>query len=232
MIAQVFGAGMRKHTIFLSLTFLLNWFGIQVFAVLGTTVLTEGTGVSFNNSLLVLILSNAVAYVGYVTHGFVGDKIGRRETIAIGWLLSGVAFGLMLLVASGTAAVVALYVVGLFFLIGPWSAVMFYVGESYPTRIRATGASFVNSMGPIGGILGSALLTALLSAGATMKVAAFVAGALAVFASGLTVLGARRIRPHDPSIDEVIDYHEETTIGSGPHIHLPEEEEAEPGLRA
>ncbi len=35
---QLFGANVRMHTIFLGLVFLLNWFAIQVFTVLGTTV--------------------------------------------------------------------------------------------------------------------------------------------------------------------------------------------------
>src|SRR5215204_2319563 len=41
-LQQIFEPDIRRHTIFLSLAFLTNWIGIQVFAVLGTTVLTEG----------------------------------------------------------------------------------------------------------------------------------------------------------------------------------------------
>jgi hypothetical protein len=43
---------------------------MQLFSVLGTTVLTEGKHVSFSNSLVLLIVANAVGYLGYVTHGF------------------------------------------------------------------------------------------------------------------------------------------------------------------
>ncbi len=200
-LVQIFARHIRKHTIFLSLAMLFNWFGVQVFAVLTTTVLTKASNVSFSNSLIILILSNAVAYVGYITHGYIGDRVGRRETIAFGWMLSSVAFLLMLLVAHGFVAVITLYTIGLFFLIGPYSAVLFYLGESYPTRIRGTGSSFVNSMGPLGAIGGSAVLTALLSAGRSMNTAASVAGALAILLSGLLILGARRIRPGDPEID-------------------------------
>ncbi len=52
---QLFGVDVRKHTIFLGVSFLLNWFAIQVFTVLGTTVLTQGKGISFSNSLFLLI---------------------------------------------------------------------------------------------------------------------------------------------------------------------------------
>jgi MFS family permease len=201
-LVALFEPGQRKHTVFLSAAFLLNWFGVQVFAVLGTTVLTQGPGVSFSSTLVVLIVSNGVAYIGYLVHGMVGDRIGRRETIMAGWLLSGVCYALMLFVVHGYVGVLVTYSLGLFFLIGPYSALLFYMGESYPTRMRGTGTSVVNAMGPIGAILGSALLTGLLAAGFSMSVAALVAGALAIFLSGFLMLGARRIRPGAPPIDQ------------------------------
>ena len=76
---QLFAPDNRRHTIFLGTAHLFNWFAIQMFSVLGTTVLTEAKGLSFNNSLFMLIFSNGLAYIGYITHGYIGDKIGRRE---------------------------------------------------------------------------------------------------------------------------------------------------------
>ena len=52
-----------------------------------------------------------------------------------------------------------MYTIGLFFIIGPYAALLFFMGESFPTRVRGTGASFVNAMGPIGAIAGGALLS-------------------------------------------------------------------------
>jgi MFS family permease len=201
-LLALFEPGQRTHTIFLSAAFLLNWFGVQVFAVLGTTVLTKGPGVSFSSTLVVLIVSNGLSYIGYLVHGIVGDKIGRRETIMGGWLLSGISYALMLFVVHGYVGVLTTYSIGLFFLIGPYSALLFYMGESYPTRMRGTGTSVVNAMGPIGAILGSAVLTGLLSAGFSMSLSALIAGALAIFLSGFLMLGARRIRPGAPPIDQ------------------------------
>lgn len=192
---QLFQGGERRHTIWLSLSFLLNWLGVQVLIVLGTTVLTQGKGISLISALFFLVVSNALAYVGYILHGYVGDFLGRRETILIGWLLSGITYALMLFVAEGTAAVLVTYMFGLFFLIGPYSALFSYMGESYPTRARGTGAAFVNAMGPIGAIVGSALFTTFQAVGYTIPPAAFLAGALPIFLSGLTLLGARRVKP-------------------------------------
>jgi MFS family permease len=203
-LQQIFEPDIRRHTIFLALAFLTNWIGIQVFAVLGTTVLTEGKGVSFGSALTVLIVSNAAAYIGYLCHGFVGDRIGRRLTIAGGWVISGLAYTLMLFGPSSQGFVLTMYTIGLFFIIGPYAALLFFMGESFPTRVRGTGASFVNAMGPIGAIAGGALLTAFLTlTGDNMVLAAFLSGALATLLSGLLMLGTRDVKdPREAEITE------------------------------
>ena len=203
-LQQIFEPDIRKHTIFLALAFLTNWIGIQVFAVLGTTVLTEGKGVSFGSALTVLIVSNAAAYIGYLCHGFVGDRIGRRLTIAGGWVISGLAYTFMLFGPDSEAFVLTMYTVGLFFIIGPYAALLFFMGESFPTRVRGTGASFVNAMGPIGAIVGGALLTAFLTAtGDNMVLAAFLSGGIATILSGILMLGTRDVK--DPRQAEVVE---------------------------
>lgn len=203
-LQQIFEPDIRRHTIFLALAFLTNWIGIQVFAVLGTTVLTEGKGVTFGSALTVLIVSNAAAYIGYLCHGFVGDRIGRRLTIAGGWVISGIAYSLMLFGPSSQGFVLVMYTIGLFFIIGPYAALLFFMGESFPTRVRGTGASFVNAMGPLGAITGGALLTAFLTmSGDNMVLSAFLSGGLATILSGLLMLGTRNVT--DPRQAELVE---------------------------
>ncbi len=192
---QLFLSDERRHTIWLGVSFLLNWIAIEVFVVLATTVLTEAKGVSMHNALLFLIVSNAVSYIGYIVHGFIGDRIGRRETIMGGWILAGLAFAAMILLASGPVAVLVSYIIGLFFIIGPYSALFSYIGESYPTRSRGTGTAFINAMGPIGAIIGAALLTWLQAIGLSIGAAAVLGGAVPCILSGLALLGARQIEP-------------------------------------
>ncbi len=202
-LQQIFEPDIRRHTIFLALAFLTNWIGIQVFAVLGTTVLTEGKGVTFGSALTVLIVSNAAAYIGYLCHGFVGDRIGRRLTIAGGWVISGIAYSVMLFGPDSQAFVLTMYTIGLFFIIGPYAALLFFMGESFPTRVRGTGASFVNAMGPLGAIAGGALLTAFLTmTGENMVLAAFLSGGLATILSGILMLGTRNVT--DPRQAEAV----------------------------
>ena len=85
----------------------------------------------------------------------------------------------MLFGPDSQAFVFTMYTIGLFFIIGPYAALLFFMGESFPTRVRGTGASFVNAMGPLGAIAGSGLLSAFLGLGMGMVAAAFLSGGLA-----------------------------------------------------
>ncbi|SAK82668.1 major facilitator transporter [Caballeronia hypogeia] len=191
-IGAAFRGRELRTTVVLGLAFMLNWSTIQVFSVLGTTVITKVHALSFQSSLVVLVLSNVVGYAGYVVHGFIGDRLGRRNTIVGGWTLGALSFLAMLYAPSDFGVVVAFYSLGLFFLIGPYAAALFFIGESYPTSIRATGGAIVTAMGPIGAVIASAGVTALLAHGASWKEGALYFGALPCFASALLMIFARK----------------------------------------
>lgn len=197
-LAEAFRGESLRSTVVIGLSFLLNWVGVLVFAILGTSLLSapDGKDIPFTNALVILVVSNATAFAGYVFHGWLGDRIGRRNTIAIGWILCGVSFTAMLLAPSGNfGIVVALYSAGLFFLIGPFSALLFFNGESFPVRTRATGGSIINAGGQVGAIISSFLVTLALGAGWTWSTAAFWIGCVPIFASGLLILAARNVNP-------------------------------------
>ncbi|PRZ44967.1 putative MFS family arabinose efflux permease [Paraburkholderia fungorum] len=198
---NAFRGSARRATLALSAGHLLNWFAVQVFSVLGTTVLTSVHGVSFENSLLILFLSNAIAYAGYLTHGFFGDRFGRRNVIATGWTLGGLAFAAMLFGPHNVVVVVALYSLGQFFLIGPYSCLLFFVGESYDSGIRGTGSAIVNGLGPIGAIIASFGAATLLANHGNWQIAAFWFGAVPCALSGVAILFARKVPGSDPTAD-------------------------------
>jgi MFS family permease len=182
-LLAIFRGPALRNTLVLGFAWIVNWFGIQVFSVLGTTVLTQGKQVSFTGSLLMLIVINAVGYLGYVFHGWIGDRVGRRNVIGFGWIASGILFALTLTVANGTVAVVTLYSLGMFFLVGPYAAVVFYMGECYDTRCRATGTAFLNALSQPGAILTGIIVTAMLASGSSWSHAALLVGALGTFLS-------------------------------------------------
>lgn len=197
-LAEAFRGESLRSTAVIGLSFLLNWVGVLVFAILGTSLLSapDGKDIPFTNALVILVVSNATAFAGYVFHGWLGDRIGRRNTIALGWLLCGASFTAMLLAPSGNfGIVVALYSAGLFFLIGPFSALLFFNGESFPVRTRATGGSIINAGGQVGAIISSFLVTLALGAGWTWTTTAFWIGCVPILASGLLILAARNVNP-------------------------------------
>ncbi|MGH1524109.1 MFS transporter [Leifsonia sp. L25] len=195
-LVAIFARGKRKNTIFLSLAFFLNWFGTLTFSILGTTVLTEGKHVTLNNALIILILSNIVAFVGYVFHGWLGDRLSRRNVIAVAWILGGACFAIMTTLAQGAVMVVLFMSLGLFFQIGAYSALLYFMADSFDTKSRATGTTFVNALGQIGAVVGGIIITTMLSGGADISTAAFVVGALGTVASGLLIMGCRKDVPN------------------------------------
>ncbi|HEY4419908.1 MAG TPA: MFS transporter [Pseudonocardia sp.] len=203
-LASAFKGESLRSTVVIGTAFLLNWLGVLVFAILGTSLLTapDGKDIAFTNALAILIVSNATAFAGYLFHGWLGDRIGRRNAIAIGWVFSALSFGAMLLGPTGNfGLIIGLYSAGLFFLIGPYSALLFFNGESFPVHTRATGGSIINAAGQIGAIIGGLLVTYSLSRGATWTTAALLWGCLPILVSGLLILGARNVDPRTARLD-------------------------------
>ena len=201
-VKDVFTPELRRHTILLSLAWFFNWFGIQIFAVLGTTVLVEAKGVSFDNALVILVLANAVGFVGYVFHGWLGDKISRKRTVVLGWLAGGIVSLLMLLGPASPAIIIPLYALTLFFLTGPYAALLFYMGESFPAHVRGMGTNVAHVMAPIGGIAGSGLFTILLATGVDTGWAAIITGTGGLILSALCMAGTRTI--HDEHLKTTV----------------------------
>lgn len=197
-LVSVFRGESLRSTVTIGGAFLLNWLGVLAFSILGTSLLTapDGKGIAFDNALLVLIVSNASAFAGYLFHGWLGDRIGRRNAIGIGWILCSVSFFSMLQAPNGNyPLIVALYSAGLFFLIGPFSALMFFTGESFPVHTRATGSSLINASGQVGAIIGGLLITATLAAGSGWINAALWWGVIPILGSGLLIFTARNVDP-------------------------------------
>ena len=195
-LAAIFAPGKRRNTIFLSLAFFMNWFGTLTFSILGTTILTEGKHVTFSNALIILILSNLVAFFGYIFHGWLGDRFSRRNVIAVAWVLGGLSFAIMTTVAQGPVMVVVFMSLGLFFQIGAYSALLYFMADSFDTKSRATGTTFINALGQIGAVVGGIIITTMLMSGANILTAALVVGALGTIASGVLIMGCRKDVPN------------------------------------
>jgi MFS family permease len=192
--SQIFAPGLRKHTVSLGAMFFLKLIGDSQMTVLATTVLVHGKGVDLTSALWTVFLGNGVAFLGYIIFGYLGDRLGRRETVIACEVLAALSTIFLLTAAHGFFVVVISYSMVLFFAQGAAAPLFAYVGESYPTRVRGTGAAFIGITGPIGGVVGPLLFAALQSMGLDAATAA-LSGAVAALLAGTALLWARRIRP-------------------------------------
>jgi MFS family permease len=190
------GAALRP-TIGLTLTHILGWMPVLIFGILGTSVITQVHHITFENSLLILVGSNFIGFIGYLVFGMIGDRIGRRNSIAVGWVGATIAFTVMLYGPSDNLLIISLYAIGMFFLIGPYACVLFFVGESFPTAVRGRGASIVVGVGPVGATIGSFGISWVLGNGGTYQTAALLCGSLPCLLSAAVVMFARDVRSAD-----------------------------------
>jgi len=117
------------------------------------TLLMEHDGITGAEAVKMVSLSmqffGIAGIVGYVTHGFLADHIGRRATIAffnIGSLVVGLYlyFG----IAHYGPFPYVLAVFG-YFAFGAFSGMAIYLPELFPTHVRATGVSFCQGVARI-----------------------------------------------------------------------------------
>lgn len=192
--APLFAPAQRRQSIALGATFFFKLIADSQLTVLATSVLAQSKGFDFTNALWTVFIGNGVALLGYLSLGWLGDRIGRRETTILAQVLAALCTVLLLFVAQGFATVVIFYSLVLFFAQGAAAPFFAYVGESYPTRMRGSGAAFINVAGPIGGIFGPLVYGVLQGAGASPTLAA-ASGAVAALVAALCLVAARSIRP-------------------------------------
>lgn len=195
---DIFRGGYGRPFVFIFGGYMFQGIGVMVFQMLATSLMTSPTGmnIDFTNAILILIISNVAAFIGYLGFGWLGDRIGRRRTIAIGWVLAGAAYGVMLMLPAGAfGPIVAMYAIGMCFMLGPFAPLMFFAGESFPSRIRATATSIITASGMIGNLISGAIVTILLTAGFTWITTAWYLGVIPLVIAGLLILGAPHVDP-------------------------------------
>ncbi|MCI0521572.1 MAG: MFS transporter [Chloroflexi bacterium] len=128
---------------------------------------------------------------GYFSAAYLVEKLGRRRTLGLYLLASGL-FTYLFALAVSLPLVVGMAVWMSFFALGAWGALYAYTPEAYPTTVRATGMGAASGMtrlaGAIAPSLGAALMGAALGVPLSVYAAAFAVGGLAAF---LLPLGVR-----------------------------------------
>ena len=183
-----------KRTIMLWLV----WFGINfsyygIFMWLPSLVFQQGfTVVKTFEYVLIMTLAQLP---GYYCAAWLVDRLGRKYTLSVFLLFSGVAsyfFGH----ASTAAALMMWGSVMSFFNLGAWGVLYTYTPEQYPTTIRALGSGWAAGFGRFGGMAAPVRVGVMIGHsfgfGAVFYMFAFVFIAVAAVVMGLGIESKQR----------------------------------------
>lgn len=158
---SLFNSSYMKRTVMLWLA----WFGIVysyygIFMWLPSIVFQQGFAVvkTFEYVLIMTIAQ----LPGYYCAAWLVDVIGRKYTLSIFLLMSGVAsyfFGN----AASPETLLLWGATMSFFNLGAWGVIYTYTPELYPTSIRALGSGWAAGFGRIGGMIAPALVGIMLA---------------------------------------------------------------------
>jgi MFS family permease len=150
--SDIFRGSMLRLTIFVTLmnacTLFAYWgFTQWVPAYLELPVAQGGRGLAHFKTLLIVAM-NVGMWFGYVSFGFISDRVGRKRT----YVLYVVAAAVFVMAYGVTRHPVALLLLGPltgFFGAGYFSGFGAVTAEIYPTAIRATAQGFTYNLGRI-----------------------------------------------------------------------------------
>ena len=151
-LAAVFAPGLRRRTllaILLAAAVQFAYWGLFFWlpGFLATPIERGGAGMTLVRSIRWIIPMQIGAYLGYLSFGFIADRLGRRRTCAM-FLVAAAA--LVPLYGTLVRTPAALMVVGpLLGFVGHGYFSMFgsFLAELFPTAVRATGQGLTYNMG-------------------------------------------------------------------------------------
>jgi putative MFS transporter len=186
-VARLWKPGLKRTTLMLWIAWFcisLAYYGIftwlpQAFVAQGFSSLQ-----TYQNTFLL-----ALAQVpGFFSAAYLIERLGRRNTLGLYLLASGV-FTFLFATVTGFGGLLASAMLMSFFALGAWGSLYAWTPELYPTEIRTTGMGWASGMARVAGVitptLGGILFGYALVSALSTWAAAFVMGGIAVFLLGV-----------------------------------------------
>ena len=150
-LLSIFGSGIGGLTIVLTLMntcTLFAWWGFNLWlpSYLKSSAAQGGAGLSGAATTGYLFIMQAGMWFGYVTFGFVSDRLGRKRTY-ITYLLSAALLLAIYVSVRNPAALMVLGPFVAFAATGYFSGFGAVTAEIYPTAVRATAQGFTYNIG-------------------------------------------------------------------------------------
>ena len=158
---SLWAKGMRRRTIMLWCA----WFGI-VFSYYGIFMwlpsIVYAQGFEIVKTFEYVLVMTLAQLPGYYAAAWLVDVIGRRYTLGLFLLMSGVCsffFG-----NAGSVAMLLMWGAAMsFFNLGAWGVIYTYTPEQYPTSMRALGSGWAAGFGRIGGMIAPMLVGVMIA---------------------------------------------------------------------
>jgi MFS family permease len=150
--SEIFGPEYRRRVILATLvasSVLVAFWGVTSWlpAFLGSPVSEGGAGLTMTKSAWWLVILQVGAFFGYISFGWIADRIGRRPAFTL-FMIAATA--VVPLFAFGARSTVTLLVIGPlvgYFAHGYFSLFGAMLAELFPTRIRASAQGFCYNAG-------------------------------------------------------------------------------------
>lgn len=150
--SEIFGPQYRRRVVLATLvasSVLVAFWGVTSWlpAFLGSPVSEGGAGLTMTKSSLWLIVLQLGAFAGYISFGWIADRIGRRPAFTL-FMIAATA--VVPLFAFGARSTFTLLVIGPlvgYFAHGYFSLFGAMLAELFPTRIRASAQGFCYNAG-------------------------------------------------------------------------------------
>jgi MFS family permease len=156
--AVIFGRSLIKRTLLIvalgSAVQFANWglfFWLPAF--LARPIAQGGAGMGVVGSLPWIIPVQLGAYAGYLTFGFIADRIGRRQAFVVYMVSAAVLVPLYGQMARSPFVLLALGPLIGYFGYGYFSMFGSFVAELFPTAVRATGQGTSYNLGRMAGAI-------------------------------------------------------------------------------
>jgi MFS family permease len=164
--AVIFGPGLLGRSLLIialgSAVQFANWglfFWLPQF--LARPVEQGGAGMGVVGQLPWIIPLQLGAYFGYLTFGFIADRLGRRQAFVLYMIAAAILVPIYGQMARSPFALLALGPLIGYFGYGYFSMFGSFVAELYPAAVRATGQGTSYNIGRMAGALGPATIGAI-----------------------------------------------------------------------
>ena len=190
-LSEIFSPSYRRHAVVATVMnagTMFAWWGLFTWipTYLKLSPGEGGAGLTVLNSSLWIIAITVGQFLGYVTFGFIADRLGRRQAYLVYLLVAAAVVPVYGMARAPWALLVLGPIVG-FFGTGYFSGFGAITAELFPTRIRATAQGFTYSVGRIASVAAPSIVGRLAQSSG-FGTAFLIISAAFLFSAGMSSL--------------------------------------------